>query len=335
MSGALSDPRGEDSAPRGPCRSPVSPFDVLRPPNPTRPPGGSDSALPPTPTDDVLLLESTPRAGGVRAPRSATPGSSTPDIRRSAHRNQCNSARLWQREVGSPPVAEEILQTPEAFRQNRRHPSSIMRHRTSSPYGPGSPGSRSPQLWRGETIEETLSQIQSPMQSSPQTYSINAFHSLNECGTIGFSNSSSRRSSAFPIFGQSSAGVTGSVKGADGAPWNPVEERQSSPVGGSDPLKNDANDILAHKHRGEYVFTKKNLMDRIDNMERRFQHMEKAVLQALERIETHQLHLDQTLAELQEQQRQGRMYSPSISSTRVDVSMPRDETREPSRAVGS
>ncbi|ORC90534.1 uncharacterized protein TM35_000083320 [Trypanosoma theileri] len=284
---------------------------------------------------DSLSLEATPRAGGVPTPGSVALGASTSGGHRPVHRSLNNSARFWQRDVVTPVMDgdENDLQNAESYRQNRRPPSSIKQHRTSSPCGPSSPGSKSPQLWRGETIEETLSQNPSPMHSPQQS---NVYASMNDYATIGFSNWSSRRSSAFPVFGRGSIGVASSVKGVDFMPWNPIEEHRDSSGAGTDTINNDENNNLGiQKHRGEYVFTKKHLMDRIDNMERRFQNMERAVLQALERIETHQLHLDQTLTELQEQQQRKLMYSPSVSTTRVDVSVPRDETREPSRTVDS
>ncbi|KEG15269.1 hypothetical protein DQ04_00121010 [Trypanosoma grayi] len=286
---------------------------------------------------DAFYLEQ-PRAGGVRTPaagsglQSGTP--ETPRSRRhsgmeSSQLHRQSNVRMWNRSKDNPAGVDHSTQTAESYLQSRVNPYMVAHHRPSSSVGGRSCGSRSPQMWRGETIEESLTPYRSPSQTPGLG---NLWRTSCDSGVVGHSNLSSRCSSALPMVSRRVSGAVGSSKLADAAVASSGEGHPSpaAAVAATQSLVGDSHPVsIGTRPYGEHGVTKKSLLDKMEGLERRMQVTEKRLVQVVEKFETCFAQLESCVGDLQRQM--------THMMARIEPSLPqsdsRAETREPSRAM--
>ncbi|EKF32524.1 hypothetical protein MOQ_003627 [Trypanosoma cruzi marinkellei] len=285
--------------------------------------------------NELFHLEN-PRAGGVRTPFASTPtmGHSmsprSPSSRRlsvveNSHLHRAPSVRLWSHNYSNTTNGNAI-QNAENYFQSRTHPSMIVRPQSSSPRSSRSRGARSSQMWRGDTIEETLSQSFSPFRSHAQPWDSRA---SNDIGPFSRGYISSRRQSIFPHTEGQAACASGSSRELDIHPGYPAEEHHAwTFTGSSGPaLSGDANPLLS-KYPEDLGMGQRVLIEKIEQLEMRVEQSERLLAQLVERFEARQAELEQRLTELQQQ--------TVLVNLRDGPSPPNSNspgrTREPSRA---
>ncbi|ESS66441.1 hypothetical protein TCDM_04934 [Trypanosoma cruzi Dm28c] len=260
--------------------------------------------------NEVFHLEN-PRAGGVRTPFASTPTmghSGTPrspssrrlSVMENSHLHRALSVRFWNHNDSN--TANEIsLQNAENYFQSRTHPSMILRPQSSSPRSARSHGTRSSQMWRGDTIEETLSQSFSPFRSNARTWDPRA---PTDIGPFSRSCISSRRQSIFPHTGSQAVCASGSSRELDIRPGFPTEEHHAWALTGKtgQALSGDANPLLSGSTCPEDLsMGQRVLIEKIEQLEMRVEQSERSLAQLVERFEARQDKLEKRLAELQQQ----------------------------------
>ncbi|ESL09174.1 hypothetical protein TRSC58_03109 [Trypanosoma rangeli SC58] len=288
---------------------------------------------------EALHLEN-PRAGGVRTPftstlatgPSGTPRSSLnlrPSLVDNSHVHRSLSLRLWSHEIESNAECDASLEEAETYLRSRRNPSLLSRYGRSSACSASSHGNRSPQMCRGETIEETLSPLTIPSLPGAQKQTPRL---TSDAGPPFHSCISSRRSSNLPPAVIHANYVPAGLQGRDSGAVS-TTKKQYGLCSGEIALSTSSCEahLLVQKtsHREQMSSGRDVFLGRIEQLEARLQQTETTLAQLVERFEAREAELEQRVTELQ------RMVAlvGSAAGTSMSRSNSVGRTREPSRAM--
>ncbi|RNE99437.1 uncharacterized protein Tco025E_09013 [Trypanosoma conorhini] len=281
-----------------------------------------------------------PRAGGVRTPFASnsaigqpltprSPVNRRPSLVDSSHIHRSPSLRLWNHDLETKAQCEDSVEDAATYLRSRRNPSLISRHGHSGASSARGHGSRSPQMFRGETIEETLSTSRTPFKSPAQ---MRASRLTNDIGPIFHSCFSSRRSSMLPPAVIHASGAPACVRGADSSGVSATQEQYGQGPGGRalPASSHEAHPLVPESaYRENFSSSRDFFLDRIEKLEARLQQTEQTLAQLVERFEARQVELEQRVAELQ---RRAALVSPAAVAS-ISRSNSAGATREPSRAM--
>ncbi|RNF11943.1 hypothetical protein TraAM80_00638 [Trypanosoma rangeli] len=288
---------------------------------------------------EALHLEN-PRAGGVRTPFTSTLATGPPGTPRSSlyrrpslvdnsHVHRSLSLRLWSHEFEPNSKCDASLEEAETYLRSRTNPSLVSRYGRSSVCSASSHGNRSPQMCRGETIEETLSPLTIPSMPEAQKRTTRL---TSDPGPFFHSCISSRRSSILSRAVIPANSMPADSQGIDSGAVS-TTKKQYGPCSGERALPTsscEANSLVPKtSYREQLNGDRDVLVGIIEQLEARLQQTESTLAQLVERFESREAELEQRVTELQQM--------VSLVGSAAMTSMSRSDsvggTREPSRAM--